>query len=240
MRAWKKGFACLWLALAAAGASFTGCSLQETCGGGGDGDEGAGCEGPLDEQCPADFKNEAEGEVTLRFRNESADPIYLGPRTRAACGFFDGFSLKTASGDDVPWYFDPCETTCETLHAECLADCAEPPVYKIEANGSIDIRWNGLIRQTRALSCEGESQTSCTQRVRPSADLGPLTVTGQIYTQVLDCNANENCDCEPVAPATSCLIPRVGSSDRVTLSGAQPTTSAAYEDGQAMVELVFR
>ena len=215
-----------WGVVAAIGLAAPGCG-SEVDGGGGE-----SCDAYLDEA-------PAAAPVTLRFRNERAEAIYLG--SQIGCGVLVPFTLRDASGAVLPWHLDGCGFTCETsqdFSGGCAADCAIPPVFLIAPGGHHDLTWTGVVVETvdmpQACYAEGGASETCERRVNPAA--GSYEVTGEAFTEVTGCDPSQGaCTCEPSAEG-SCQLDYTA-----TISGAPITTVAtlAYPD-QGMIEIVFQ
>ncbi|EYF03739.1 Hypothetical protein CAP_5169 [Chondromyces apiculatus DSM 436] len=208
---------------AAATALAAGCS---------EGSEG-GTGGPA--EC-SDYDNEAATEVTVRFTNGSDEVIYLG--SERGCGWLDAFELRDEAGAVVPWYVGPCAQTCATVGLDCAADCALPPLVQIAPGGHYDMTWTGLVLAERSDACDDSGEpldATCQQQVLGA---GPYEVTGMVYKAIDGCDpaSSEGCACEPTTGEGACLL----SYPTAPAGAKSPTQAAAYQQGNAAVELVFQ
>lgn len=180
----------------------------------------------------ADYANEPQAPVTLRFRNMGTTPLFLGS---PGCGDLYPFTLRDESGAERPWYDDGCSGTCESLQEGqigCPAVCLQPPLYRVEPGGQVDYSWYGLVREERAMpaSCYGDApQGSCAQYVQ--APGGLYEITGTMY---VDAMCEGSCDCQPNAEGWCELTGSVESG-----TGSLTATAPIALPQDTMVELLF-
>ena len=179
-----------WLVALCVAALGVGCDSTVEDGGGGE------------DECTG-FDDEAGTPVTVRFTNAGTAPMYVG--TQNGCGGLNAFTLSAVgSSEVVPWYRGACNFTCEELReitGDCAADCAIPPVYRVEPGGHYDIAWDGLVLVERDMpaACFAEPSFAgpCQQEVAAS---GSYQVTGQVFAAVEGCDPMTGaCDCQPNA-----------------------------------------
>src|SRR6185436_8986800 len=139
------------------GISFTACSSS------GDNGSNSGCSAYAD-QAPAQS-------VTVRIKNTGSLPFYFGESS--GCGNTPLYSIKDANGQVLAQNTGPCSYTCGDLRehtAACTADCALPPIYRIDPGASYDVEWDGTTLETAAMpkSCYFEpdsASTSCSKQI---------------------------------------------------------------------------
>lgn len=154
----------------------------------GDGGSGAGdaCQGFADEA--------GQSNVTIRFRNDDAVPIYLpGNCTTVA------FSLEHESmPQDVSFPFEgTCLQTCEDLQTQdpFACDACAPLMYRLDPGQELEVRWDGTGLASSMMPGEcfftdpGSADESCNRIVDALAGAYTVEVLGHS-----DCG--EDCLCE--------------------------------------------
>lgn len=127
--------------------------------------------------------------TTIRFRNESGQPIYLP----ANCG---SLLYDLSAGDDVVYGFDPfCLQTCEDLQTEGPIDCAPcaPSTVLLPPGGTHDVVWDGtgLLATDMPDECWAYpgSQGGCSQLVAGPQGLYRISAMGYA-----SCSGDCTCD----------------------------------------------
>jgi hypothetical protein len=174
-------------------------------------------------------------EVTITIRNNGSDIIYLGGE---GCSSEILLSLAGADGE-LPWRSGGCGFSCEDLQQHsgvCAADCAMPPVVRVDPGGSYELSWTGrhLQQQSMPDGCFDEPQYagegSCQSHVVAAAGDYTLSAYAWLQTGCVD----TTCDCQPDANG-SCRMEGFASTDG---PGIQADGVVSYPSATSM-ELVF-
>jgi hypothetical protein len=198
-----------------------------------------GCGGDSD-TCSA-YKDDPPGaDITVRFKNMRAEPIFLGEQ--AGCGDIIPFSVHDSAGKEHPWVVGGCGYTCEALQSgssACPAICAVPPVFRIDPGGQFDLVWKGRVVESAAMpeACwQDKPSTSSAQCDRlVLLEAGDYTITGEAFTEaVCDFGDPSACTCAAGAEG-SCRIENGTSVKGTALSAMATLTSPSG----TLVELVF-
>ena len=222
------------LAMAACGGSGDGGGSGGSGGSGAGGGSGGNGSGGSAGEC-SEFLDEAKAPVTLRFRNEGAETLFLGTK---GCGTSELFTLRDAGGQELSWYAGDCPSTCELSQegdVACTGLCPVPWSIKIEPGGYHDLAWDGRIRVQREMpdACYGGfALDSCMQQAQAPA--GSYEITSSLFMQAQCTSGAMPCDCQ-VSAEGSCAMPE--SAVDGTALEATATLSLPAPD---VVELVFQ
>jgi hypothetical protein len=189
--------------------------------------------------CEAFLDHTPGASVTLRFRNERAERIYLG--SPSGCGGITPFSLRDEAGQEHAWDLGGCGFTCEALQTfsgACPADCAIPPVFQIEPGGHHDVIWDGRVLEPTDMPgrCYDDPQAAPSTCDRFVQAAGAYDVLGEAFPEAQGCAGPDmTCSCTPSAEG-SCQLPSPASVAGAPLSA---TATLSYPD-QTLIELVFQ
>src|SRR5258706_8128821 len=201
--------------------------LLAACGSSSTDDGGTACDKFAD-QAPSQT-------VTVRIKNTGSLPFYFGQAS--GCGAVPLFSVRDSAGQVLAQRTGSCDFTCEDLQhqsAACTADCAIPPIYRIDPGGSHDVEWAGTRLESAAMpaSCYNESGNalaSCSREVVAPAATYTVVVTGYISASC----GGAPCPCTAIGPG----VCQVQGSPALT-SDSQREEPLAYPS-QTLVELEF-
>lgn len=190
------------------------------------------CEAYLDEEAPT---------VTIRFKNEGTQPIFVGAQMN--CADPPPFTLLNANGKVLDIDGSGCGSSCESMQEhgllDCPAVCQVPAVHMIAPGGQFETQWNGTLKKpvTMPASCiQGvvEQAQSCVQRV--TAPRSIYTVEAQGFSEAVGCGPNGDiCTCTPSADG-SCQVPEPGFVNGFVLSA---TATLNYPD-VTTIDLVWK
>lgn len=225
----------LFAALAALVAATASCGADvQTGGSSGAGGAGGGS------ACSAFIapKNPTWSKTTVRLRNSTAAPLYLG--SQGGCGLVP-FDLQDPNGGALTWQLAPCALTCEAEQngaCACGLDCALPPVFLIPPGGAFETTWEGSIFVKANMPAACYKDPTCAAAgclVKQAAPKGVLEVSASLWSSVTNCPAGMSCTCDP-GTAGFCQIAAPAS-----VGGAQHTASAklTYPDDK-LIEVVFQ
>lgn len=202
----------------AAGSGGAGGSVGGAGGAGGSGGSGGGAGGGAGTACD-DFLDQAGKAVTVRIRNATSGPLYMGGGSD--CGPNEVYAVTDGGGGPVKLFAGGCGHTCEALQQHgnyCTGACMMPPLIRIEPGGHYDRKWSGTIFQQQHMPTDcyvdlNTAMDSCEQQV--TAPAGSYTFSTSAATSAT-CNGG-SCDCTPDA-AGACEIPSGGQLGGGTLS----------------------
>ncbi|EYF03736.1 hypothetical protein [Chondromyces apiculatus] len=208
-----------------------------------------GCKFELDKSEPkadcADYRNEPPGDVTVRFINQTDQPIYL--QGRAGCGPIDPFVLTDAEGNDVQWHEDLCVPVCERLRsgddAPCTFECSRTPLHRIDPHSEYPFHWNGLVLEdvTMDHKClpEDRNSNSCVRLASlPAGET--FQMRAQVHLKVSGCEDGNNEYCECVSPQDATGWCQMDGRHASPQGQAYEMVPATYVAGQsATIDLVF-
>lgn len=152
-------------ALGGSSVGGSGVGGESSVGGGGNGVGGSGVGGAGAVACEDYADVRREGSVTLHVKNETEEPIVLGPPASCQPVSVTIESLTNASPGSFAGLH--CLFTCEMSFdgvGGCTADCPFPPTVRIEPGGTYDVDWNGLVYEGVDLPqecCESECSGTC-------------------------------------------------------------------------------
>jgi hypothetical protein len=186
------------------------------------------CDAYLDEAPPQN--------VAITVRNEGTATIFLGGE---GCAADIGVGLAAADGSALPQGASGCGYTCEQLQtrpAACPADCALPPVVRVDPGGSYQLSWSGSYVEPASMpkSCYFEPSYAgpgCERRI--VAPAGDYTLTASAWPQTT-CVDN-SCDCQPDASGSCVMQGFAGVGGTAT----QASAVVAYPS-ETSVEIVFQ
>ncbi|UQA61340.1 hypothetical protein [Polyangium aurulentum] len=197
----------------------------------------AGCDGGV---CEA-FLNEPGTTVTIRLKNERAEPIFIG--SRASCFDAPPFTLRNVGNQILDIGGSGCGSSCEGMQEHGLLTCADacsaPSMLMIAPGGHFETTWDGRLNHTVTMPAEcvkgiEEQDRTCTQRVTAPRSL--YQVSAQAFLDVRDCGALAGpCSCKPSADG-SCDVLDPGAVGPASLT---MVSSLNYPD-ESTVELVFQ
>jgi hypothetical protein len=174
--------------------------------------------------------------VTVRVRNNSAAPRYLG----SGDGCIEvPFRIRDSSGKDLVWKLGSCALNCDQLSdgfCGCTTDCPPVSVYMIPPGSALEATWSGSIFEEKSVpeSCFaalGCGRTTCLRE--QAAPQGPLELTASLWPSAKGCDPS-GCTCDPGANHF-CKLDHVA-----TLDGEPETASAMRTDPSAkLVEIVI-
>lgn len=202
----------------------------------------AGCKSEVDPgevSCDEYVDAAPAAEVTVRFRNDGAAPIYVG--STGGCGDVPPFAIRDEAGVAHPFYLGACAYSCEDLQEHdgvCAADCAIPPVFLVAPGGHYDMTWNGTVLETVEMpdACFASAQGGECQQVVVAAD-GTYELSGEVFSEATGCDPSggtEPCTCTPSADGW-CQLDYTAS-----VGGAPRTATATLAfPGGSLVEIVF-
>jgi hypothetical protein len=140
--------------------------------------------------------------VTVRIRNHTANPLYLGSANGGCQRFIDLF-LSDASGEDARFRGPgSCMGTCEVLQEGipgCTDDCPVPPTIYIAPGGFWEDAWSGnvYVQEEMPEGCwfdDDAAQPTCSRNV--VAPAGSYTFTARAWPSPPECLDGE-CGCAP-------------------------------------------
>ena len=158
--------------------------------------------GPDDPACDAWNNEEPTKPVTIRIRNETSDPIYLGSATQGCHRYIDLF-LRDEAGAQLGYRYDSgsCLGTCETLREgwpACTDDCPFPPTIYVAPGGVWEETWTGniFVEEEMPKGCYFEEieQHTCPRNV--VAPEGSYTFAVNAWTTTPNCMVDD-CECAP-------------------------------------------
>lgn len=169
----------------------------------------------------ADYLDQSGQEVTVRIKNETSAPVFMGGSND--CGPVEVFAVKDPTGADVKLFAGGCGHTCEALQQHgnyCTGACMMPALIRIDPGGHYDRKWSGTVFEQKQMPSEcyvdlNTAMDSCEQRVAaPAGDYGFFTSAATSAS----CNGG-SCDCAPNA-AGSCEIAGGGQLGTTLMSAA--------------------
>ena len=217
-------------------ASGCGSSVNGSGGSaGGGGSAGAAACGEL-------VKNETGSPVDVRLVNHTSADIFVhGGSGGAACGGLRPFIVKDQNGDEVA--LRPpgsCEATCESGSCICTITytCLPTPIVRIVPEGSVTMKWNGLVVESRDVptSCVGSADckssgetTTCSALIAPEV---ALSFIGSAWPAVT-CGTGTCSTCTPDAKG-SCQVDEFSN-----VSGDVVQATGTWSPGAGTLDIVF-
>jgi hypothetical protein len=184
-----------------------------------------------------------QDDVTVRYVNAGAQPIYVGRDVHDCGGGIPLFRLLDSSDQQLGLGEEDC-VSCERLHAEpmrCPLDCPHAPLVRIDPGGSHDFSWSGTYWAKTAMPSEcyalgNESWPSmhdtCPRLVQ--AEASSYGIVGTVWSDFACDESAALCECTPSASG-SCVWSYGG---LVTGSSRRGTARLDYPSTK-LVELRF-
>jgi hypothetical protein len=197
--------------------------------------------GPDDPLCDEWNDQAPLNTVTVRIRNETASPLFLGSSQQGCNGAIDLFA-EDADGNGLSWRggTGACIGTCESLregYTACTDECAVAPTILVEPGGMWEETWSGNVFAQEEMhdACYFEAQAaqpSCARHV--VAPSGAYTFRALAWSDTPNC-LDAACMCEPDTTG-SCTM--VDSWEPLTGTPTEATGSLSYP-GEDVVEVIF-